>query len=415
MSLIQKKRGSDLPQTPVGFDTDELFLIGYRMDTGESVKFPMMNYSKQIDEENALTIGYETFDQEHGGPNHDGAYPSGTVVYHEAGLKRFIADHEANTPWDDSEVEDYNLEMEHQELRDAISANAAAIAFLNENAAMKNGFYEDLTAGNAVNILSEDVVTEQTTLDITAPNNEIGNGSARMQTIEGDGVAWSQLYDKKAGGSSVATEHGQLEFLYGKVVERFTTEAGTTPMGCLFLREFLTGADLTGRVAVTGEGFVPAVTEENQSNYTGLHYKVRATHAEAVQRSGEEGSYTYSSAFFVGGANFSASAKRNVIDMALAFGIEGNSDSGYYIPTSAPSTLAAMYGWLGSKVGLRDDYDYNGGELIGVKVLQLRSMPGVNLLDPTSGVALCPYYEWENADGLYRIAASVEGAEVGRT
>jgi hypothetical protein len=64
-----------------------------------------------------------------------------------------------------------------------------------------------------------------------------------------------------------------------------------------------------------------------------------------------------------------------------------------------------MYGWLGSKVGLRDDYDYNGGELIGVKVLQLRSMPGVNLLDPTSGVALCPYYEWENADGLYRISA----------
>lgn len=64
-----------------------------------------------------------------------------------------------------------------------------------------------------------------------------------------------------------------------------------------------------------------------------------------------------------------------------------------------------MYGWLGSKVGLRDDYDYNGGELIGVKVLQLRSMPGVNLLDPTSGVALCPYYEWTGADGLYRVVA----------
>jgi len=151
------------------------------------------------------------------------------------------------------------------------------------------------------------------------------------------------------------------------------------------------------------------VTEENQSNYTGLHYKVRATHAEAVQRSGEEGSYSYSSAFFVGGANFGASAKRNVIDMALAFGIErvgGTIDNPVYgLPTSAPSTLAAMYGWLGSKVGLRDDYDYNGGELIGVRVLALRSMPGVNLLDPTSGVALCPYYEWENADGLYRIAA----------
>lgn len=272
--------------------------------------------------------------------------------------------------------------------------------------ARKDGFYEDLTAGNAVNILSEDVVTEQTTLYVTAPNNEIGNGSARMQTIEGDGVAWSQLYDKKAGGASVASEQGQLEFLFSKVVERFTTWAGTTPMPCLFLREFLTGADLTGRVAVSGEVFVPAVTEENQSNYTGLHYKVRATHAEAVQRSGEEGSYSYSSAFFVGGANFSASAKRNVIDMALAFGIErDNYDQNFRLPDSAPCTLAQMYGWLGSKVGLRDDYDYNGGELIGVKVLQLRSMPGVNLLDPTSGVALCPYYEWENADGLYRIAA----------
>lgn len=244
--------------------------------------------------------------------------------------------------------------------------------------ARKDGFYEDLTAGNAVNILSEDVVTEQTTLDITAPNSEIGNGSARMQTIEGDGISWSQLYDKMAGGASVASEQEQLEFLFGKVVERFSDAAGTTPMPCLFLREFLTGADLTGRVAVTGEGFVPAVTEENQSNYTGLHYKVRATHAEAVQRSGEEGSYSYSSAFFVGGSNFSASAKRNVIDMALAFGIEayGTSLGNFRIPTSAPSTLAQMYGWLGSKVGLRDDYDYNGGELIGVKVLQLRSMPG---------------------------------------
>jgi len=276
-----------------------------------------------------------------------------------------------------------------------------------EPLARQDGFYENLTTGNALNILSEDVVTEQTTLGVTAPDSEIGNGSARMQTIEGDGVSWSQLYDKMAGGSSVASEQGQLEFLYGKVVERFSNREGTTPMPSLFLREFLTGADLTGRVAVTGEGFVPALTEENQSNYTGLHYKVRATHAEAVQRSGEEGSYTYSSPFFVGGANFSASAKRNVIDMALAFGIDGGgSDANpFRLPTSAPSTLAQMYGWLGSKVGLRDDYDYNGGELIGVKVLQLRSMPGVNLLDPTSGVALCPYYEWENADGLYRVVA----------
>ena len=283
-------------------------------------------------------------------------------------------------------------------------------ANLDERKANTDGYYPDLTTGNALNILSEDVVTEQTTLGVTAPDSEIGNGSARMQTIEGDGISWSQLYDKNAGGSSVATEAQQLEFLFGKVVERFSNGAGTTPMPSLFLREFLTGADLTGRVAVTGEGFVPAVTEENQSNYTGLHYKVRATHAEAVQRSGEEGSYTYSSAFFVGGANFSASAKRNVIDMALAFGIEilsGTWEGNYVygIPTSAPSTLAQMYGWLGSKVGLSDDYDYNGGELIGVKVLQLRSMPGVNLLDPTSGVALCPYYEWTGADGLYRVVA----------
>jgi hypothetical protein len=290
---------------------------------------------------------------------------------------------------------------------------AAALGLLTEevhtNYARKDGMYEDMTVGNAKNILSEDVVTEQTTLGVTAPDAEIGNGTANLQTIEGDGVAWSQLYDKNAGGSSVATEQGQLEFLFGKVVERFSNSEGTTPMGSLFLREFLTGADLTGRVAVTGEGFVPAVTEENQSNYTGLHYKVKATHAEAVQRSGEEGSYSYSSAFFVGGANFSASDKRNVIDMALAFGIErypDNSEGSYMLDrASAPSTLAQMYGWLGSKVGLSDDYDYNGGELIGVRVLQLRSMPGVNLLDPTSGVALCPYYEWENADGLYRVVA----------
>jgi len=273
------------------------------------------------------------------------------------------------------------------------------------NVMQLDSYAENATVGNALNILSEDVVTEQTTLGVTAPDSEIGNGSARMQTIEGDGISWSQLYDKMAGGASVATEATQLEFLFGKVVERFSNQAGTTPMPSLFLREFLTGADLTGRVAVTGEGFVPAVTEENQSNYTGLHYKVRATHAEAVQRSGEEGSYSYSSAFFVGGANFSASAKRNVIDMALAFGIDQFSGPTYGLPTSAPSTLAQMYGWLGSKVGLRDDYDYNGGELIGVKVLQLRSIPGVNLLDPTSGVALCPYYEWENADGLYRVVA----------
>lgn len=326
------------------------------------------------------------------------AHAVGDECFYDRKLWKFTAELAEGAAWDSTKVREFSL----KEYCDAI---AARVSDLEGNAAMKDGFYEDLTAGNAVNILSEDVVTEQTTLDITAPNSEIGNGSARMQTIEGDGVSWSQLYDKMAGGASVASEHAQLEFLFGKVVERFSNQAGTTPMPSLFLREFLTGADLTGRVAVTGEEFVPAVTEENQSNYTGLHYKVRATHAEAVQRSGEEGSYTYSSAFFVGGANFSASAKRNVIDMALAFGIDGPKDGPYYLPTSAPSTLAQMYGWLGSKVGLRDDYDYNGGELIGVKVLQLRSMPGVNLLDPTSGVALCPYYEWENADGLYRIAA----------
>jgi hypothetical protein len=308
-----------------------------------------------------------------------------------------------------SDVEDLKEAIEDLPDGQAVSAKVAELDVeLHNDYARKDGLYEDLTAGNALNILSEDIVTEQTTLGVTAPDSEIGNGSARMQTIEGDGVSWAQLYDKMAGGSSVASEQAQLEFLFGKVVERFSDGAGTTPMPSLFLREFLTGADLTGRVAVTGEGFVPAVTEENQSNYTGLHYKVRATHAEAVQRSGEEGSYTYSSAFFVGGSNFAASAKRNVIDMALAFGIDSSGSGSamtFFLPTSAPSTLAQMYGWLSQKVGLRDDYDYNGGELIGVKVLQLRSIPGVNLLDPTSGVALCPYYEWENADGLYRIVA----------
>lgn len=325
------------------------------------------------------------------------AYSAGDKVFYDRKLYKFTADKAAGD-WDSTKVTEFSI----KEYCDALQT---AVTSLESNKADKDGFYADLTAGNAVNILSEDVVTEQSTLDITAPNNEIGSGSARMQTIEGDGVAWSQLYDKMAGGSSVASEAAQLEFLFGKVVERFSDGAGTTPLPSLFLREFLTGADLTGRVAVTGEGFVPAVTEENQSNYTGLHYKVKATHAEAVQRSGEEGSYSYSSAFFVGGANFSASAKRNVIDMALAFGIEGPVSGPWNLPTSAPSTLAQMYSWLGSKVGLRDDYDYNGGELIGVKVLQLRSMPGVNLLDPTSGVALCPYYEWENADGLYRVVA----------
>jgi len=336
------------------------------------------------------------------------AHAVGDKCFHDRRLWKFTAPLASGADWDSTKVEEFSVKDYVDAIATVIDAQLAEIF---ENFARNNGLYVDFTAGNALNILSEDVVTEQTTLGVTAPDSEIGNGSARMQTIEGDGVSWSQLYDKMAGGSSVASEQGQLEFLFGKVVERFSNSAGTTPMGCLFLREFLTGADLTGRVAVTGEGFVPAVTEENQSNYTGLHYKVRATHAEAVQRSGEEGSYTYSSAFFVGGTNFSASAKRNVIDMAVAFGID-SSGSGtssnpfvFFIPTSAPSTLAAMYGWLGSKVGLRDDYDYNGGELIGVRVLQLRSMPGVNLLDPTSGVALCPYYEWENADSLYRVVA----------
>ena len=106
---------------------------------------------------------------------------------------------------------------------------AAALGLLTEevhtNYAKKNGYYEDMTVGNAKNIESEDVVTEQTTLGVTAPDSEIGNGSARMQTIEGDGISWSQLYDKMAGGASVASEQAQLEFLFGKVVERFTNYA----------------------------------------------------------------------------------------------------------------------------------------------------------------------------------------------
>ena len=45
---------------------------------------------------------------------------------------------------------------------------------LKQEKADKDGYYQDMTVGNSLNILSEDVVTEQTTLGVTAPDSEIG-------------------------------------------------------------------------------------------------------------------------------------------------------------------------------------------------------------------------------------------------
>lgn len=313
-------------------------------------------------------------------------WPAGTQCFYDRRLWNFTSDHAAGD-WDANDVEEFSV----KEYMDAI---AARVTNVEENYARKDGFYDQLTAGNAVNILAEGLITEQAALGVTAPEDEVGDGMSAIQEIHGDGVVWNQLY--KTDG--LTTETAQLNDLATRVVHRFSNTAGTTPMGALFVREKLTNHEFAEvPTTKTGEGFIPAVTEDNKSDYTGIHYFVRATHADVVTK---EENADATSAFFIYG-----STARQVQDMAVMFGIAGVDRGPFRLPTTAPSTWAQMMAWLGQKVGIAEAYDFCESNLIGVTQLAKTSMPGTNLLNPTAGVALCPYYAWGDNSGLYRIHA----------
>ena len=213
MSLIQKKRGSDLPQTPVGFDATELMLIGYRIDTGESVKFPMMNFVADIEADNASIVGFDLFD-----PDHEGGYSVGDVVLYsgDGRLHRFTSDHTEGDPWDASEVEDYDLEKEHQELREAIESikenyarkvagatngnlagldadgNLTDSGIAASNVAQQDGYYKPMRVGLADNIVDERPFTEMGQLHMTASSVSAAENGITYPVVAAPGSAHPQ-------------------------------------------------------------------------------------------------------------------------------------------------------------------------------------------------------------------------------
>ena len=84
------------------------------------------------------------------------------------------------------------------------------------------GSYDTLYAGLAGNIKDDKSMSISKRLQTTADGEEVGDGMIRVNTVEGQGFSMNQLYDTKAGGSSVVNEQAQLAYLYGNVVNRKT-------------------------------------------------------------------------------------------------------------------------------------------------------------------------------------------------
>lgn len=406
MSLIQKKRGSDLPQTPVGFDTDQLMLLGYRLDTGESVKFPMLNFNKDIEEDNSSTMGYPVFDKDH-----EGGYAVGDKVFHDGRLKKFTSAHTEGEDWDESEVIDWSIDEELEGKVDPSTVYTKAEVDALLETKLTKGEYDASTAvGLADNIRGDVYADEQFSLRMTGGEaNEVG-GIGVVQVLKGAGAAIVQLFPEGAGHDfsgdvSLDGTGGNAE-----AVVRYSDNAGTVEMGYLlameaFVSQTLTQEQLdaisakdTGKqdrdkaVWLTPAGAITSAPtiESGQTEVTFSGWRIAMRVKASEVRDSSASTYWFTS----------GTAGRQVYDVAVAEGIDSNAAGTSFFLANGWNTGSAMeYLNHMAAQGLPTHSVKAMSALLAVKKIGIKTVKSRNLLNPQTGRALLKAYV-NDADGF---------------
>lgn len=248
--------------------------------------------------------------------------------------------------------------------------------------AQKDGSYEELNAGSADTINGNSPVTLTRVFGETGgEGTEPGSGIAPISKIAGNVFVYNQLYPSPYDGT---VQQPSVPAIYADA-------SHTTPLGYLYLQEKLTSHTFAeGEVPVgsswyDADGFSTNAPTAGVA-FTGWRRETRVTHT------------AYNTWFTLN------STQRNVINMALCFGIKGTSQTAYSLePTAATYMPDDMLKLFGQQVGVRNCWPYSSGKLLPAVVVGFESS-AANLLDATTGKARLFEYSYEGHNNIYHLS-----------
>ena len=268
-----------------------------------------------------------------------------------------------------------------------VAEHTTQIAALDENKANKEGRYPLLTAGNADNLVGRQKAEDTFVTQTTGGGVDFGNGLAELLTVEGNGLAWNQLFFAPSTDKSTTLSNG---------VTITDNRNGT------FTLNGTATAEEAYQLFINGSGVIVGRTYYCKSNadYSKLYFE--DNYWENFSLSTGNVIRTVP-AWTNGGIQVRVIIKNgavfdnfllcpNLIDLSVIYGLG-----------SEPTNIEQVEADLAKLTAPKPYYKPNAGELFGVNRLHLVSY-GQNLLNPSNGNARLAPYSYGDVVNAYGIA-----------
>lgn len=300
-----------------------------------------------------------------------------------------------------------------EQFAEQIEQNADDIADIQENYAKNDGVYENMTVGNAEQLVASVGVTDKTPYLFRTAGGTADIGNRAEDMLVGGTVAWNQLIqngDFGDGASGWTGSNATIAASDGALTCTSTgADTASSFFGCVVSANIMSGhkflvladTDLSGisNGTVTDHMFSlnsGSVWRHIYSDDFGFVFAADADYTRMVFRVRGSG-FTSSDSFVISNVM--------LFDLTKMFGA-AVADYVYSLEQSDPGAGAAWFKRLFGK----PYYAYNGGELISVNT-SAHKMVGFNALDPDSNTAKAVGGMRYQITGAYT-ALSLDGAAV---
>lgn len=262
--------------------------------------------------------------------------------------------------------------------------------YVDDNFAMKHGYYQRLRSGVADNLFSPISVIQKYLFGPTAEGSEVASGPAFLRAFKGNGVAWNQLIqngDFANGDTGWGAYNNATESVSSGVCTMLATQQNGSVRRSI-------------AIVATHKYFVSAKIKASSSLV-----KLSIYGGALASHSGS-GNYELLSGIFISPTD--ANALVGVIDTRSSdwdnvdftnvevhdLTLEGIDNL---------STAAQVEDWLRKNAGAKPYYGYNAGTLLGATLKGFKSWKTANLLNPTTKTARLFEYTYGEAVNKYTI------------
>lgn len=270
-----------------------------------------------------------------------------------------------------------------------------------ENVAQKSGYYAQMTAGAAENLVGQTPDKEAYLMRPTGgEGNEVANGIASVVGAEGNSCVWNQLVqngDFSNGTTGWVGRNGTSASLNIEADGSCSTIVDSNGSAAIrhdiniianhkyYIKYIAKGSSDFYAIFNYGDGSQPVTTSFKE--YKNIYSQdTSATIALNM--------FVYERTALIGEKLYIKSCE--VIDLTL-------------LGMGNLTTTAQVEAWLAQHVGTKPYYAYNAGEILSAKMIGMRTV-GRNLLNPETRQATLIPYTWEDNSNVFIVKNVPSGA-----